>query len=212
MNNNPTNILCHARTMVIEQIMALEGRGHPNPRAFRTALESESPVQLAHRLELLTTFPASQETTDDIPSALRRTGASTPSRGKFLNAEKGQQPMPAAGESPAAALRHSEAQKTAGVGNKINQPIRPSDLCASETLPVGTCIRFTKTLTAAADEDHPELIYCTKGELGEITGNHLAQGYAARVYTWPNSFWVYEDEFEVFTPQLSTPELLNSAQ
>jgi hypothetical protein len=89
--NDPRNLLQHARGMMIEQIMALEGRGHPSPRAFRSELERESGIQLSHRLEMLTDFPtgqsgsdpAPQETTDDIQSAIRRTGASTPARGLF---------------------------------------------------------------------------------------------------------------------------------
>lgn len=59
--NDPRNILDHARGIMLEQIMALSGRGHAAPRAFRTQLESESSTQLRGRLEQLTDFPASVE-------------------------------------------------------------------------------------------------------------------------------------------------------
>jgi hypothetical protein len=53
-NTNPTNIYCHARLMVIEQIMALIGRGSNDPRRYRRYLESCEASTLNLTLEALT--------------------------------------------------------------------------------------------------------------------------------------------------------------
>lgn len=39
MNNNPTNIFSHTRRIMIEQIMALIGRGSSDPASYRRTLE-----------------------------------------------------------------------------------------------------------------------------------------------------------------------------
>lgn len=84
--NDPRNILSHAKSILIEQIMALHGRSVTgiSPRQYRTWLESCSLSQLRDTLEELTEFPAPEETTNAIH---RNTGegASTPARGVFTN-------------------------------------------------------------------------------------------------------------------------------
>ncbi len=64
-------------------------------------------------------------------------------------------------------------------------------------LPVGTRIRFTRTLEADGTGDHPALLYAEKGELGEITGHGTREGYWVKVDSWPNPFGAGPEEFEV---------------
>jgi len=66
-------------------------------------------------------------------------------------------------------------------------------------LPIGTKIRFTKTLEDGANEDHPDLLYAEKGELGEIVGHNAKEGYMVKADRWPKaSFGASRDEFEVW--------------
>ncbi len=62
--------------------------------------------------------------------------------------------------------------------------------------PVGTRIRFTRTLTAPANEDHPSLLFATMGDLGTIVGHGTAEGYWVRTDTWPNWFGASPAEVE----------------
>jgi len=64
-------------------------------------------------------------------------------------------------------------------------------------LPVGTRIRFTKTLIQAASGDHPTLLYAEKGTEGEITGHGCREGYWVKWDRWPHPFGASRDEFEV---------------
>lgn len=61
MNTNPTNIECHTRLMLVEQIMALHGRlhgrGSKNPKRYRELLESFELSTLRRTLEE-SNFPA----------------------------------------------------------------------------------------------------------------------------------------------------------
>lgn len=66
-----------------------------------------------------------------------------------------------------------------------------------QPLPVGTRIRFTRTLDCGPTGDHPALLYAKRGELGSITGHGCAEGYWVRTDSWPNSFGASPDEFEV---------------
>jgi hypothetical protein len=70
----------------------------------------------------------------------------------------------------------------------------------SEKLPVGTRIRFTKTLDEPANEEHPHLVYADRGELGEIVdgGRPAREGHWAKTESNP-PFGVSRDEFEVIT-------------
>lgn len=79
--------------------------------------------------------------------------------------------------------------------------VQNSDIDVMETakiypLPVGTRIRFTKTLTEPACGDHPAFIYARKGELGEITGHGTREGYWAKWDRWPHPFGLSPAEFE----------------
>lgn len=49
--SNPLDITTHAKSRLIEQIMALEGGRAPNPRKFREHLETESVKVLSETLE-----------------------------------------------------------------------------------------------------------------------------------------------------------------
>lgn len=64
-------------------------------------------------------------------------------------------------------------------------------------LPVGTRIRFTKTLDAAANSDQPARLYAKVGDLGEILGHGTREGYWVKVDWWPEAFGASGDEFEV---------------
>lgn len=72
----------------------------------------------------------------------------------------------------------------------------------AERLPVGTRIRFTRTLDDPANEEHPHLVYAEKGETGEIVqGDRPAyEGYWVKVDHWPHPFGASRDEFEPEQP------------
>jgi hypothetical protein len=92
------HISSYAHAMLVEQVMAMHGRGSSDPKQYRRTLECMSSAALRRAIEesdfpdLETEafmkpagespaqFPASAETTDDIQRAIRRTGASTPAR------------------------------------------------------------------------------------------------------------------------------------
>lgn len=65
-------------------------------------------------------------------------------------------------------------------------------------LAVGTKIRFLRTLTSPANEEHPALEYAHHNETGEITevGN-CWEGYWAKTDNWPNSFGCESKDFVV---------------
>lgn len=66
-------------------------------------------------------------------------------------------------------------------------------------LPVGTRIRFLKTLTEPAGEDHPGRIYAEKGDLGTITGHGCREGYWVKWDRWKHPFGCSPTEFAVVT-------------
>jgi len=67
----------------------------------------------------------------------------------------------------------------------------------SDLLPIGTRIRFTKTLESGPDEYSPGNLYARAGEFGEITGHGTQEGYWVKWDAWPNPFGASADEFEV---------------
>jgi hypothetical protein len=68
-------------------------------------------------------------------------------------------------------------------------------------LPIGTRIRFIKRLDAAANEEHPDIVYAKCGETGEITGHNDFEGYMVKTDHWPAHFGAaLGAEFEVVTP------------
>ena len=65
-------------------------------------------------------------------------------------------------------------------------------------LPVGTRIRFIRTLDAPADDHSPSTLFAEKGELGTVTGHSCFEGHMIKTDKWPNSFGaVIDDEFVV---------------
>lgn len=63
---------------------------------------------------------------------------------------------------------------------------------------VGTRIRFKKTLTAVANEDHPDIQYARKGETGEITRiGGCRERFWVKTDNWKAPFGATSDEFEV---------------
>lgn len=63
-------------------------------------------------------------------------------------------------------------------------------------IPIGNRIRFLKTLDARATEDHPDIVYAKKGELGTITGYGTKEGYWVKTDNWPSAFGASDTEFE----------------
>jgi hypothetical protein len=64
-------------------------------------------------------------------------------------------------------------------------------------LPIGTRIRFQRTLDKPADSDSPAQVYAWAGELGEITGYGCCEGYWVKTDRWPTPFGASPEEFEV---------------
>lgn len=64
-------------------------------------------------------------------------------------------------------------------------------------LPVGTRIRFLRTLAEAPTGDHPALLYAEKGEGGEVTGHGCTEGHWVKTDKWKSPFGaVLNVEFE----------------
>lgn len=78
-----------------------------------------------------------------------------------------------------------------------------SALLGDTLLPVGTRIRFTRTLTEDATGDHPAYIYARKGDEGEVTGHGTSEGYWVKWDKWPHAFGAGRDEFEPLMPNAS---------
>lgn len=64
-------------------------------------------------------------------------------------------------------------------------------------LPVGTRIRFLKTLECGPNEYSPGNLYARKGDEGVITGHGTWEGYWVKWEHWPYAaFGASRDEFE----------------
>ena len=55
-------------------------------------------------------------------------------------------------------------------------------------LPIGTRIRFIKSLYGHATGDSPACIYAEKGELGVVTGHGTPEGHWVKTDNWPHAF------------------------
>jgi len=64
-------------------------------------------------------------------------------------------------------------------------------------LPIGTRIRFVKSLYGDATEDSPACIYAEKGGFGEVTGYNDHEGHWVKWDAWPHASFgaVLGDEF-----------------
>jgi hypothetical protein len=63
-------------------------------------------------------------------------------------------------------------------------------------LPIGTRIRFIKSLYGHATGDSPACVYAKKGELGVVTGHGTPEGHWVKTDNWPHSFGAeYGTEF-----------------
>ena len=77
---------------------------------------------------------------------------------------------------------------------------------ASGSLPVGTRIRFLRTLTAPANEDHPAIVYAESGDGGAVTGHGCKEGHWVKWDRWPHSFGAtLGKDFEAENEKLSEP-------
>lgn len=68
---------------------------------------------------------------------------------------------------------------------------------SAKALPIGTRIRFIKTLDSPANEDHPAIVYARKGETGQITGHGTREGYWVKTDSWAAPFGASAAEFEL---------------
>lgn len=56
------------------------------------------------------------------------------------------------------------------------------------SLPVGTRIRFLKTLTEGPTEDHPGRLYASKGDLGTVVDDFpCSEGHCVKWDGWPHA-------------------------
>ena len=62
------------------------------------------------------------------------------------------------------------------------------DGLGGELLPVGTRIRFTKTLESGPDDYSPGNLYAKAGDFGTITGHGCVEGYWVKWDRWPAPF------------------------
>lgn len=66
-----------------------------------------------------------------------------------------------------------------------------------ELLPVGTRIRFLKTLESGPDEFSPGNLYAEKGDMGVVTGHGCSEGHWVKWDKHEHPFGaVYGSEFE----------------
>jgi hypothetical protein len=65
-------------------------------------------------------------------------------------------------------------------------------------IPVGTRIKFVKSLYGDATGDSPACVYAEKGEGGEVMGHGTREGHWVKTDSWPHAFGAeYEIEFVV---------------
>ena len=55
-------------------------------------------------------------------------------------------------------------------------------------LPVGTRIRFVKSMYENATGDHPAFVYAEKGDGGIVTGHGTREGHWVKWDKWPHAF------------------------
>jgi hypothetical protein len=55
-------------------------------------------------------------------------------------------------------------------------------------LPIGTRIRFIKSLYGAVTGDSPACVYAEKGDGGVVTGHGTPEGYWVKWDKWPHAF------------------------
>jgi hypothetical protein len=55
------------------------------------------------------------------------------------------------------------------------------------SLPVGTLIRFLRTIEAGPDEDRPGRTYALRGQYGAVTGHDCKEGHWVRWEAWPSA-------------------------
>jgi hypothetical protein len=56
-----------------------------------------------------------------------------------------------------------------------------------EPLPIGTRIKFIKTLESGPDEFSPGNLYAVKGDGGTVTGHGTREGYWVKWDKWPKA-------------------------
>lgn len=96
------------------------------------------------------------------------------------------------------------------IQNTEAQPRSKAELAdAVFMLPVGTRIKFLKTLTEPACGDHPALLYATEGEAGVVTKHGAREGYWVKADNWPNAFGASPHEFEAI-PDVGPAEITES--
>lgn len=62
--------------------------------------------------------------------------------------------------------------------------------------PIGTKIKFIKTLTEGANDEHPGCLFATDGETGIIVSHNASEGYMVKTDSYDAPFGAsYGDEF-----------------
>lgn len=91
----PFHIRVYSKMHLVEMVMALHGRGSPDPRRYRQLLEQMDEPALRRALDeppdfpgIIDAGPAPEETTDDTTHAKRASGESTPARDFFATDHK----------------------------------------------------------------------------------------------------------------------------
>jgi hypothetical protein len=70
----------------------------------------------------------------------------------------------------------------------------------SVKFPIGTRIRFLKTLTCPPTSEHPGFHYATKGDSGHVTGHDCREGHWVKWEGWTHAAFGAElgVDFEAF--------------
>ena len=55
-------------------------------------------------------------------------------------------------------------------------------------VPIGTRIKFLKTLEEGPTAETPSFLFAEKGEYGEVTGHNSTEGHWVKTDSWPTPF------------------------
>jgi hypothetical protein len=78
-------------------------------------------------------------------------------------------------------------------------------MSALKQLPIGTRIRFLRTLVSGPDEFGPGNLYAKKGDGGVVTGHNCPEGHWVKWDGWPHAFGA-ELEKEFIAADVQTAE------
>lgn len=74
--------------------------------------------------------------------------------------------------------------------------MKKTRLDEKRTVPIGTRIKFVKTLTCGATEDHPPFLYAWEGDEGVVVSHDCYEGHMVKWDHWNEPFGsVIDEEF-----------------